>query len=60
MKTVKELSVELSIDRSTLLKAVQRNAIPGHKSGDIWLIDDGSDLFKQWVKSRKRKGETKA
>jgi len=55
MKTIKESSVELGIDRSTLLKAAQSTRIPGRKSGDIWLIDTESEVFKQWLSSRKRK-----
>lgn len=58
MKTIKELSVERSIDRSTLLKAAQRGAISARKSGDTWLVDDESELFKQWLDSRKRKSSS--
>ena len=54
MKTIKEIGVERSLDRSTLLKAAQRGAIPARKSGETWLIDDESELFKQWLNSRKR------
>ncbi len=49
MKTIAELSVEHSIDRSTLLKAAQQERIPAHQSGATWLIDDESDEFKQWL-----------
>ena len=50
MKTIKEISVERSIDRSTLLKAAQRGAFgeAARKSGDTWLIDDTSEWFKAW------------
>lgn len=55
MKTIKELSVERSLDRSTLLKAAQQGRIPARQSGRTWLIDDESDDFAAWLSSRKRK-----
>ncbi len=55
MKTVRELSDEHGIDRSTLLKAVQQSRIPGKQSGHTWLIDEASEAFEKWLKSRKRK-----
>ena len=55
MKTIKEISVERSIDRSTLLKAVKQGRIPGRQSGKTWIIDDESSDFEKWLKSRKRK-----
>jgi hypothetical protein len=48
-KTVRELSDEYGIDRSTLLKAAQQCRIPARRSGKTWLIDDESDIFKQWL-----------
>lgn len=58
MKTIKELSVERSLDRSTLLKAAQQGRIPARQSGRTWLIDDESDDFQTWLASRKRKTVT--
>ncbi len=55
MKTIKELSVEHGIDRSTLLKAAKQGRIPARQSGKTWLIDNESPDFKFWLISRKRK-----
>ncbi len=51
MKTIKELSVEHGIDRSTLLKAAQRGAFgeAAWQSGATWLIDDTSEAFRAWL-----------
>ena len=49
MKTIKEISVERSLDRSTLLKAAQRGYIPARKSGSTWLVDDESPTFLTWL-----------
>jgi len=56
MKTIKEISVERSLDRSTLLKAAQRGVFgeSARQSGKTWLIDDTSEAFKTWLTSRKR------
>lgn len=50
-KTVSEISVERSLDRSTLLKAAQRGVFgeAARKSGDTWLIDDESEAFSEWL-----------
>jgi len=55
-KTIREISVERSIDRSTLLKAAKRGVFgeAARQSGKTWLIDDESEAFKQWYVSRKR------
>ena len=45
--------MERSLDRSTLLKAAQQGHIPARKSGDIWLVDDESELFKFWLAGAK-------
>jgi len=55
MKTVKELSVEHGIDRSTLLKAAKQGRIPARQSGKTWIVDEESTDFKWWLTSRKRK-----
>lgn len=55
MKTIKELSVERSLDRSTLLKAAQQGRIPARQSGRTWLVDDEHEDFAAWLSSRKRK-----
>lgn len=55
MKTIKELSVEHAIDRSTLLKAAQQGRIPARQSGKTWIVEDESSDFKFWLVSRKRK-----
>lgn len=70
MKTIKEISVERGLDRSTLLKAAQRGAFGefAKQSGATWLIDDASSIFKSWleahwqqprVKGSKKKERTK-
>lgn len=60
MKTIKEVSVECGVHRTTLNKAVKLKIIPARKSGDIWLIDEESEEFKKWLagskKGRPRKG----
>lgn len=58
MKTVRELSDEHGIDRSTLLKAVQQGRIPGKQSGSTWLINEESPDFEKWLDSRKRKSSS--
>src|SRR5258708_15881643 len=55
MKTVRELSDEHGIDRSTLLKAVQQSRIPGHQSGKTWIVDESSPDFEKCLKSRNPK-----
>jgi hypothetical protein len=57
MKTVRELSDEYGIDRSTLLKAAQRGVFgdAAKRSGATWLIDETSSDFMKWLNSRKRK-----
>lgn len=49
MKTIKELSVECSVHRTTLNKAVKRDAFPARRSGSILLIDEESPAFKAWL-----------
>lgn len=51
MKTIKEISVERELDRSTLLKAAQRGVFgeAARQSGATWLIDDESEAFKAWL-----------
>jgi len=51
MKTIAEIALERSLDRSTLLKAAQRGAFAeaARKSGDTWLIDDESEAFTYWL-----------
>lgn len=49
MKTIKELSQELSVHRTTLNKAIERGDIPARKSGSILLVDDESEPFKCWL-----------
>lgn len=60
MKTIKEISEERGIDRSTLLKAAQRDAFgdAAKQSGATWLINDESEEFKTWLASRNRPGVT--
>ena len=60
MKTISEISLERSIDRSTLLKAAQRGVFGGaaRKSGDTWLIDDESLSFEAWHIKHQMRGET--
>jgi excisionase family DNA binding protein len=59
MKTIKELSEELSIDRSTLLKAAQDGRIPAHQSGATWIIHTEDEQYIQWLEAHmKRKGKT--
>jgi len=55
MKTIKEISVEQQLGRSTLLKAAQRGVFgeSARKSGDTWLIDDESEVFKDWLSDSK-------
>lgn len=58
MKTIKELSVECGVHRTTLNKAVQRGAIPARRSGTIILIDEGSPKFRAWLVGRSRTSPT--
>lgn len=55
MKTIKEISAERKLDRSTLLKAAQRSVFGGaaRRSGSTWLIDDESEAFKTWLAGSK-------
>jgi len=53
MKTIKEISLECGVHRTTLNKAIDHKIIPARKSGDIWLIDDESDDFKKWLAGAK-------
>ncbi len=55
MKTVREISVEQRLNRSTLLKAAQRGIFgnTARKSGATWLIDDESEAFKVWLAGSK-------
>jgi hypothetical protein len=60
MKTIAELASECGVHRTTLNKAVARLGIPHskipvpyRKSGDIILVDDESEQFKQWLTSVK-------
>lgn len=59
MKTIAEIVVERSLDRSTLLKAAQRGAFgeAARKSGDTWLIDDASLAFEAWYRKHLLRGE---
>jgi len=49
MKTIKEVSLECGVHRTTLNKAIERKAFPARKSGSILLIDEESEEFKQWL-----------
>jgi hypothetical protein len=55
MKTIKQISVEHHLNRSTLLKAAQRGtfADAATQSGTIWLVDDSSQLFLSWLTGSK-------
>lgn len=60
MKTIREISEERSLDRSTLLKAAQRGEFgtAAHQSGATWLIDDESLNFQAWYIKHQMRGET--
>jgi len=49
MKTIKELSEIHGLDRSTLLKAARQGRVPAKLSGAIWLVDEESEIFKDWL-----------
>ena len=51
MKTIKELADERGLSRSTILKAAQRGAFAesARRSGAVWLIDEESEAFRQWL-----------
>lgn len=59
MKTIREISLECDVHRTTLNKAVKRGDVSARKSGSILLIDDESEQFKAWLagtgKGRPRK-----
>ncbi len=59
-RTIREISVERSLDRSTLLKAAQRGefGIAARQSGTTWLIDDESLSFQSWFVKHSMRGET--
>lgn len=49
MKTVKELSIECGVHRTTLNKAIERGDFAARKSGSVFLIDEDSPEFKAWL-----------
>lgn len=48
-KTIAELAGEHNVHRTTLNKAVERGAFPFRRSGNIILIDEESEQFKEWL-----------
>jgi hypothetical protein len=64
VKTIAELASEWGVHRTTLNKAVGRGAIPARKSGSVILIDEESEMFRQWLsnthKGRPRKSSLQA
>lgn len=62
MKTIPEICVERSLDRSTLLKAAQRGVFKdaARKASErTWLIDDTSEVFQAWLSAHSQQSRVK-
>lgn len=60
-KTIKQISTEENISRSTVLQAAQRGVfgLSAHKSGDTWIIDTDSALFTSWLNAHWQQARVK-